>query len=249
MRRGGFAGAAFAFGVCVVAPLPAWATDGKGLTLSVGGGIAAGALDWSVRSGFPLYAEEARLDASYDAGSGPALEGGLGFRFSRHLGITAAIGWSRRKATALVEASLPHPLYLDRPRSLEARADGLDHRELVTHFDLEWRTVGRRLEATLFGGLTLLRVETTLVEKVEAIEEYPYDQVSFREAVTASTRSDATLGWNAGGSLGLSFGARVVVGLQARYASAGVDLTASGSEPFRVDAGGPQAIGFLRLRF
>jgi hypothetical protein len=40
-----------------------------------------------------------------------------------------------------------------------------------------------------------------------------------------------------------------VVGLQGRYARAAVELTPSGSEPFRIDAGGFQAIGFVRLRF
>jgi len=249
VRRGVFAGAALVLGAFVLAPLPAGAADGTGLTLSVGGGLAAGALDWSVRSGFTLYAEEARLDASYESSSGPAFEAALGFRFSRRLGVTTVVGWSRRETTAMVGASLPHPLYLDRPRSLEAGVDGLEHRELVTHFDLEWRKGGGRFEATLFAGLTLLRVETHLVERVEANEEYPYDEVTFRVAATASTRSDATLGWNAGGALGLAFGARAVVGLQARYARAGVELTPSGSEPFRLDAGGLQAIGFLRIRF
>jgi hypothetical protein len=247
VRYGGLA--ALVLGLFVLTPPLAGAADRTGLSLSLGGGLAAGGLDWTVHSSFPLYAEEARLGSSYDAGSGPALEGAVDFCFSRHLGVVAAIGWSRREATATVEASLPHPLYLDRPRSVDGRVAGLDYRQLAAHFDLELRTTGRRLEATFFAGLTLLRVETTLVETVEANEEYPYDEASFRRAVTASTRSDLTFGWNAGGGLGLPIGGRVVIGVRARYARAGVDVTPSAGDGFRVDAGGLQAIAFLRLRF
>ena len=233
----------------LVFPARAMAADETGFTLSVGGGLATGGLDWRARTGFALHAETARLETSHEAGSGPALEAGLGFRFSRRLGLTTVVVWSRRKTAASIDASLPHPLYLDRPRSLQAEAVGLDHRELATHFDLEWRPVGGRVEATLFAGPTLLRAETDLVERVEANEEYPYDEASFRSAAVASSRSDAALGWNAGGALGVAVGARFTLGLQARYVRARVELSPAGNEPFHVDTGGLQALAFLRFRF
>lgn len=250
MRRRGLARVSLGLlGALLAAPLPATAADGTGFTLSLGGGLAAGGLDWHARTGFTLYAEAARIDASHEAGSGPAFQAALGFRFSRRLGLTTVFAWSRRETAASIDASLPHPLYLDRPRSLQAEVDGLHHSELATHFDLEWRHVGGRVEATVFAGLTLLRAETDLVQRVEVNEEYPYDEVSLRSAAAASIRSDAALGWNAGGSLGLAIAARLVFGVEARFAQARVELSPAGSESFRIDAGGLQAVAFLRLRF
>jgi hypothetical protein len=248
VRCGARLRAALLLGLAGFAPSPLRAGDGTGLVLSLGGGLAAGAVDWSAQSTFPLYAEPASLSASYHTGSGPALEGALGFRFSRHLGVVAAVGWSRRTATAQVEASLPHPLYLDRPRSLEAQVDGLEHSELALHLDLEWRTSGRRLEAALFAGPTLVRVKTSLVESVTGNEAYPYDEVTFREARTVEAR-DAGFGWNIGASLGLALGTRFTAGVAARYARGGVELAPAGSQAFRIDAGGPHVVGFVRLRF
>jgi hypothetical protein len=248
VRRGAPLGAVLLLCLAGLPIAPARAADGTGLVLSLGGGLAAGAVDWSARSTFPLYAEQAQLLTSYHAGSGPALEGTLGFRFSRHLGIVAAVGWSKRTAAAEVEASLPHPLYLDRPRSLAAQVPGLEYHELATHLELEWRSAGQRLEAALFAGPTLVRVSTSLVESVEGNEQYPYDEVSFRDAQTAE-HSDTGFGWNVGGSVGLVLGTRFVTGVAVRYARAGVQLAPPGSEEFRIDAGGLQVMGFVRLRF
>jgi hypothetical protein len=248
VRRAGRLSVALVVGAGVLASSAAAAERAR-YTLAVGGGVSAGTLDWSARSGFTLYAEQARIDASYAAGSGAALEATLGYRFSPRLGVAAAVGWSWRDSRATFVASLPHPLYLDRPRSLDARADGLDYRDLAMHLDLEWRAGGGCVEWALFAGPSLVRAETSLVESVEANEQYPYDEVSFRLAVTRSRRSAFALGWNAGGSLGLRIGARTVVGLQARYARAPVELAPPGSDAFRVEAGGLQVIGFLRLRF
>ena len=164
------------------------AADEHGFFVSLGGGAAVGSLGWTSSATWTEYAETARVDASYEAGSGPALEAGLGYRVSRRVGLAVSFGWARRDADARVEASLPHPLYLDRPRSVQGQANGLQYRELASHLDLLLVPLAGRLEVALFGGPCLLRVDADQVVRVEFDEEYPYDEATFRSAVTSARR-------------------------------------------------------------
>jgi len=217
--------------------------------VSLGGGLVTAPAGWSSTSTWELYAETARLEATYEGGAGPALEAALGLRFARRLGIAAALTWSRREETASVEALLPHPFYLDRARSVAGTAEGLEHREAAAHLDLEVRPVTGRVELALFAGVSLVRVEADLVESVEATEEYPYDEAAFRSATSVSRRSDPTLGWNAGAAVAWAVASRLHVGVEARWVRAGAELEQPGGGTARLDAGGLHGALFVRLRF
>jgi hypothetical protein len=180
--------AAAALGVlALLAAAPA--TGGDGAWVSAGGGLGLVPPEWTASSSWALHGEDAFVRASHDAGRGPALAVALGYRFARRLGIATAVSLSRREGRAEVEASLPHPLYLDRPRPARGTADGLEYRHVAVHLDLEVRPVAGRLELTLFGGPALARVEADLVGRVLVTEEYPYDEAAFRAAEAAPARS------------------------------------------------------------
>jgi len=223
--------------------------DEHGFFLTLGGGAAVGSVGWTSSATWTEYSETARVDAAYEAGSGPALEAGLGYRLSRRVGLALSFGWARRDTNAQVEASLPHPLYLDRPRSVQGQAAGLSYREYASHFDLLLVPIAGRLEVALFGGPCVLRVDADQVVRVEFDEEYPYDEASFRAAVTQRSRSDAALGWSAGASVGYALTARFGVAAQARYTRAKPELPAQGGTPGPVGAGGTQVTALVRLRF
>lgn len=225
------------------------AADEHGFFVSLGGGAAVGSLGWTSSATWTQYAEAARVDASYEAGSGPALEAGLGYRLSRRVGLAFSFGWARRDASARVEASLPHPLYLGRPRSVQGQASGLSYREYASHLDLLLVPVAGRLEVALFAGPCLLRVDADEVARVEFDEEYPYDEATFRAAVTQRSRSDTAFGWSAGASVGYALTARLGVAAQARYTRAKPELKAEGGTPGPVSAGGTQVTALVRLRF
>jgi hypothetical protein len=212
--------------------------------VSFGGGVAALPLEWQTPASWTLYAETASLVAAQRASLGPALEAGLWFRFSRRFGVTIAFGWSKRDGSADVAASLPHPLYLDRPRRVSGRAEGLAYRELAGHFDVEWRPVTGRFELSLFAGPSFVRVDADLVESVTAVEAYPYDEAAFASASVAPSRSAASLGWNAGAAGAWAVAPRLDLGLQLRYLAAKPEL-----DNVTLEAGGLDVTAFLRLRF
>jgi hypothetical protein len=217
--------------------------------LSAGGGAALGTIGWTSTSSWEVYRETAELDSDYEAGPGPALEAALAVQVSRRFGVKVAIAWSRRDTDASVRARIPHPFFFDRPRSVEAGVSALEYRQLASHLDLEWRPLVGRTEVSLFGGASFIRVEADLVERVEYDEEYPYDEASFRTAVTEQARSDARVGWSVGAGVRRLLGSRVGLGVQARYTRARLDLAPPGEDPTPVDAGGLSVVATLSLGF
>jgi opacity protein-like surface antigen len=229
-------------------PKPAPAPKSAGFAFTLAGGIAALPLDWTTSTSFPLYAETARLQAAQQAAAGPVVEGALSFRFARRFGVAAAFGWSRRDGSAAVDAQLPHPLYLDRPRAVSGSASGLEYRQLASHLDLEWRPLLGKLELAIFAGPSLLDVEAQIVESVTASEAYPYDSASFASASASAAKSAESVGWNAGAAVSGKVASHLELGLQARYSRATPGLTTSGGS-VTLTAGGFDVAAFLRLGF
>jgi hypothetical protein len=229
-------------------PKPAPAPKSTGIAFTLAGGAAALPLDWTTPATWTLYAETARLQAAQEAAAGPVVEGAVSFRFARRFGVAAAFGWSRRDGSATIEAELPHPLYLDRPRSVSGSASGLAYRQIATHLDLEWRPLLGKLELALFAGPSLLNVDTELVERVTPAEAYPYDTASFASALASASKSAESVGWNAGAAVSARVAAHLELGLQARYTRATPELTTSGGS-VTLTAGGLDVAAFLRLGF
>jgi len=220
-----------------------------GFAVSFAGGVAAIPLTWQAPATWSLNAESARLEALQEAALGPAAEAAVSFRFARRFGVAAAFAWSRREGSAEVAAQLPHPFYLDRARAVNGTAGDLGYRQIASHLDLEWRPVRGRVELGLFAGPSFVRTDADLVERVEATEEYPYDEAVFESASASPSRSAASLGWNAGAALSGAVASRVDLGLQLRYTRANPELDAPGGSSFTLEAGGLDVTAFLRLRF
>ena len=222
---------------------------GLAFWIAIGGGLATPPSAWTSASTWTLYAETARLEAAYEGDAGPALEAALGLRFAGRLGVAAAFTWTSREETASVDARLPHPFYLERPRSVAGTAEGLERREAAAHFDFEVRPATGRVEVALFAGASLVRVEADLVESVEAAEEYPFDGASFGSATVVSRRSEAAVGWNAGAAVAWAATSSLDFGLQGRFVRAAAELEPPGGGVARLDAGGLDLTAFVRWRF
>jgi len=248
MKRARGAGLALALAVAALAPRAAGADDHR-FRIGVGGGLALGTLGWSATSTWELTQETAELTADYQAGTGPAVEAMIGVRVTPRFGFRAAFGWSRRDTDAAFAASIPHPFFFDRPRAAFGEASGLDYRQLSSHLDVEWRPLVGRVALAVFGGVCLVRVEADLVERVEFDEQYPYDEATFRAAVTQRERSDAGVGWSAGASVSHALGRRMAIALEARYTRARVELALPGGAAVPLDAGGLQLIAALSVGF
>ena len=234
--------------VAALAPRAADAADHR-FRVGVGGGIALGSLGWSSTSTWDVTQETAELTADYDSGTGPAVEAMVGVRVTPTFGFRVAFGWSRRDTDATLTASLPHPFFFDRPRTVSGELSGLEYKQLASYLDLEWRPLVGKVSVAIFGGVALARVEADFVERVEFDEQYPYDEATFRTAVTRSGRSDAGVGWSAGASVSHTLGSRMTIGLEARYTRANLELALPGNATTPIEAGGLQLIAGLGVGF
>jgi hypothetical protein len=216
--------------------------------IGIGGGAVLDTLSWPGTATWEVHREDARLEAAYAAGTGPALEVLLGYRVSRRFGLRAAFGWSKRDTRAGVSVLVPHPFFFDEPRPLEADVTDLEYRERAAYVDLQWLPLVGHFELAVFAGVSLTRVEADLGERVEFDEQFPFDDVSYRSAVTGRGTSNGTVGWSGGAALLYTFGGRWGLGLQARYTRAEVELS-SPDAATTIDAGGLRTVVFLRVGF
>jgi len=196
------------------------------------------------------YVETARVQAEYDTDSTYSPDVGIQTQVFRKLGVFVAFTSANRDEKGHFSASLPHPLYLDRPRSLEGDLSGYHSKERAFHFDLAYGGARGHLDYALFAGVTLFSLEADLVDAVRYDQTYPYDTVTFSRAPSRRLKDNPT-GFNAGARLDYRFGhsGHFGLGVQLRFSTATAKLKASASGTVNVDAGGLQVGAGGRLYF
>jgi hypothetical protein len=218
--------------------------------LGVNGVTDGGTLRFSQSQPFTEFAEEGRLAADYEARRAPGLEADVQFSFARHLGLAVSFDRIHREARAAYTATLPHPLYLGRPRIKNGRVDVLDYDQIAFHWDVVYQAQSGPLLVRLFAGASFFRLDADLLDRVLYAQSYPYDsdQVTVTGVETASAR-DNPVGINGGLGLDLRFARHLGVGAQARFSRAHGALLPAAGAPVRVDAGGLQLAAGVRAYF
>lgn len=196
------------------------------------------------------FAETATLKSSYATKSvvGPDL--GVQVTLLHGLGVFAAFSAANHNESGSFDASLPHPLYLNRPRTLSGDLAGFKSKESVFHLDLAFAATNGHLDYGLFAGASVFTVEADIADSVNYTQVYPYDTVTLNQVVAKRTK-DSPIGFNAGGRLDYRFGSsrRLGLGVQLRFSGASAKLQASDGRTVSIDAGGFQAGIGARLYF
>jgi opacity protein-like surface antigen len=210
-------------------------------------GVYAFKLDYGEARSFEEFAEAGSLAVDYANEAGFGFGGGLQFDLTPRIGARAFVSYVNRDGTASFEASLPHPLYFDQPRSVSGELSGLAYKE--TSFDLDLVFTGRSgpLDFSLFAGGSLIKVEADLAGRLVKNEAYPYDEVD--ASLGTASVSDSPIGFNAGAGLDFRFSARVAFGAQFLYRNAKAKLATSDGGTLELDAGGPHVTAGLRFMF
>jgi hypothetical protein len=198
---------------------------------------------------FPLYDETARFDTVYDVDSGGGLEVGGGLYVWNNVGVGVTLGRVGGGGDARVDASLPHPVLFDAPRSAELLT-GTDHSERAVHVQVLWTIpIQERLDVTVGLGPSFHTVRQELVTEVQFAEgPEPFRSVTLT-GTTQAIRSETAMGFNIGVDGVYMLTPRIGGGLTLRYSGASVDLPSAGGDDVNVDAGGFQAAVGVRVRF
>ncbi|HET9317936.1 MAG TPA: outer membrane beta-barrel protein [Vicinamibacteria bacterium] len=235
--------------VSALAASAAQAADGPRVTVSLNGVFAPSSITFESARTFDAFAEEGRIDASYDAGSGPGFEAGLVFNFTRSLGVSLAGGIVSRDTAADYTTSVPHPLFLNRNRTAEGTVDNVDYKESQVHLDLVYTGRSGSFDFSIFAGPTFMSLTADVLGQPAYDQSYPFETITVTN-VPALSRDDTGFGFNAGAGVGYRFSDRVGVGVQGRFSRATMELVQDdGQDTVQIDAGGFQVAGGLRIYF
>jgi hypothetical protein len=227
----------------LVAAGPAWGADR--VTIGLSGLFAPDRIELQGTRTFTEYAEAAALEWSVEQDSGWGAEGAIEAHLGRSLGVELAVSAVRRDGVARAALSIPHPFYLNRPRtgSVEEPAR---YEERAVHVGAVYRARRGRLLARLSGGASIFRISQDLVEDAAYDEAYPFDEIAVRELVLRQT-SDRAFGFNVGGEIGLRVAGQMALAGGVRYSRGRVSLSSPAGQAVSVDAGGLQVRFGLRL--
>ena len=133
-------------------------TDQGFAAISVGG--QAGSHTLATSTTFDIYDEQAHVETTQKVGGGGLFDINGGYKVWRNL--VAAIGYSRTssKSDASVAASIPDPVFTDRPRAVTASAPGLKHSEQAINFMGVWMVpVTDKIDAGVSFGPSIISVK------------------------------------------------------------------------------------------
>ena len=235
------------------AALPSAADAQDRFRLVLNGIYNTSTIDFSDTRSFTEYSETAKVGADYSVEGGFGFDAGLQANFYKSLGLLVGYTATNRDETGPFDASLPHPLFLNRSRSLEGELAGFEYKESSFYVDLAYvgGKKGGHLEWVLFAGASFFKVEVDFLDRITYNQSYPYDSVTLREAPPIGVE-ESPVGFNAGGRLDYRFGKsrRIGAGLMARYSVATVTARGSAeSTEVSFDAGGFEVGAGLRIYF
>jgi hypothetical protein len=228
--------------------------------VNLGGAEQALADETALSSRFVRFGEVASSRATYPKPSrgrmSPLLDLGAGIMLTPDLGI--GVGYSRTVDEDIVglEATIPHPLFLN----AEASASGvtgrtLKRREAAVHLTAVlsvFRT--DRLEVRISGGPSLMSYSADMVS--EASYAQAFDTVTPRNTIaivghTSETAEDRTLGINAGADVTYFLTRGLGVGAGLRFSLGTVTLSEEplSRETQEIRVGGVLGFFGMRVRF
>ena len=218
--------------------------------ISVNGGYQATTNDFSDGAEFTEHQERGRVDTDYTVKSGPAFDISAGAAVWRNLAVGVGVTRFSGSTPSALSASVPHPFFFNRPRTVTGEIAGLKRKELAVHVQARGLfAVSDKLEVMLFGGPSFFRVTQGVVTDFDFAESYPYDEASFAGSVTTEVKR-SKMGANVGGDVGFFFTRQVGVGFTVQYSGATMEIpSAASGTTAEVKVGGLQTGGGLRFRF
>jgi hypothetical protein len=218
--------------------------------VSVDGAYQSGGDDFGERVTFVENAENGTFSADYDVKSGPALNVSVGANIWRYLGVGIGVTRYSKSTPVAFSASVPHPFFFNRARSVSGDISDLDREELAVHVQARGTFAPTRsVQVIVFGGPSFFTVKQGVVNDFEVTETYPYDTATFNRALS-TTVDESKVGFNVGGDVGYFFTRQVGVGGSVQWAATTIDAPASNATgTFEIKAGGVQAGVGVRFRF
>lgn len=192
---------------------------------------------------FQEFVETGTIESTYEAGSAIGLDGSLGVRVWRNVGVGVGVSTYAPDKGGEVTARIPHPFHFNQHREVTGEA-GLTRKETAIHASLLYFVpAGERFQVTLGAGPTFFQAEQSFVNDVLYTQEYPFDTATFN-GVDIDNESASGVGFNASADVAWRFSRSFAVGALVRYTQATLPFTPA-DRSVDVEVGGVQAgVGF-----
>jgi hypothetical protein len=209
-----------AFAAFSVAPAHAQMTwTDKGF-VNVNVGAQTGSDELAGQSTFELYGENGSLSTTQDVGGGGLFDFSAGYKVWKNLAIGIGYSHSGSDADVAVAASVPDPVFFDRPRGLTAVASGVEHSENVFHIQATWiMPVTDVIDLGFSFGPSFYNVKQQVPTAITVTEPGPT-----LGQTTITEEKESGVGFNLGMDVNYFFTSRIGAGLLLRYTHASVDI-------------------------
>src|SRR5687767_1473451 len=150
---------------------------------------------------YTAYDEQANAGAIQDVKNGGGMfDIGGGYRTNRY-GVGISYTQFKSNNSALIAASVPHPLFFDRPRNVSMTLDGLEHTEHDVHLQAYYFVpVAEKMDVGVFFGPSFFSVTQDFVTGLNSFTESSnFETVSI--PVGKGPVKDSPVGFNIGGEL------------------------------------------------
>jgi hypothetical protein len=192
--------------------------------------------------------ETGAATVDYPGKTAPLVDGGVTFHVWRRLGAGLAISYASTRVNAAIDASLPHPFFLNTFRHISGTT-GVSRHETAAHLQASYLLpASAHVLVLLSGGPSIINVSQPVVTEVQYSQAYPYDTATFTGAVTRDG-SGTAVGFNAGGDVTWMIGRTIGIGGMARYTRGTATVDAGSGRTLRVHAGGAQIGAGVRFTF
>ena len=196
-----------------------------------------------------IYQETASYSLAYNVAKGNTIDAAVGYYVGPSWGVKVGASLTSRDVADTTSFSIPHPLWMNTPRTGSLTGSGMAVKETDLYLDLFYSFNAGPATVDIYGGPCYVLSTGTIASAITFTESaYPYSTVTVSQT-SADFKSNA-FGFNVGASLGYQFGGGVGVFLDARYLSAKATYTTGGSIPdLSVTLGGFRAGGGLKVAF
>jgi hypothetical protein len=195
--------------------------------------------DTASESSFPLYDETATITATNPVQNGVVFNVAGGYKFRPNLGVSVGVNvFNAREGEASLVASIPDPVFFNRPRVVLDTLTGMQHRETSINLSaVYFYPIDEEFELVVYGGPTIFNVS----------HDVPSATVPSGQNLVTARAAETKTGF--GGHVGVEgnymFNTRYGAGIFFRYTGGTVDLP---SVPDLTVGGAQVGVGF-RVRF
>lgn len=115
----------------------------------------------------PLYDENATFEASLGVGTAPIIDIAGGIRVWRNLAAGVAVSRYHDSNDSLLSASIPDPLFFDRPHQAALAVNGLEHSETAVHISAVWvMPITDKIDLSISGGPSIFSVRKDVISNI-----------------------------------------------------------------------------------